>query len=151
MKSFVHITVPSAGQRAANDRGGSEGWLLIVDDDRMTGRALARWVTHVTGCAVRVARTVHQAECWLRVTHAPLAMISDFELGGETGLDAIRRVRELGVLCPAAIVTGAPEKASAAVEQARLSETLPIFSKAAGHERLAHWLSQLRFGWAASA
>jgi DNA-binding NtrC family response regulator len=117
----------------------------------MTGRALSRWVSHVTGHQVRVARTLHQAECWLQVMELPLAVITDFELAGETGLEGLMRIRKLGFRCPAAIVTGAPARAAEALEAARMTGSFPIFSKGDAHEELADWFQGLRFGWAASA
>jgi DNA-binding NtrC family response regulator len=152
MKSYLHMSVPerapTSGEHGCAD-GGS--WLLIIDDDRMTGRALSRWVSHVTGYQVRVARTIHQAECWLRVMELPVAVITDFELAGESGLEGLKHFRELGFRCPVAIITGAPALALAALEAESLTETIPVFSKSEAHESLSDWLDRLRFSWAASA
>lgn len=154
MKSYLHMPVPSFDGGPAGRGGGHSGeptWVLIIDDDRMAGRALARWVSHVTGLSVRVARTVHQAECWLQVMSRPLAVVTDFDLAGETGLDALRCLRDRGVRCPAIVVTGSPEAARAAITEAELGVHVPVLSKREAHQPLAAWLRELHFSWAASA
>jgi ActR/RegA family two-component response regulator len=150
MKSSTHMSIPESVQ-AQGSQQGSCPWVLVIDDDRMTGRALARWISHVTGCETRVARTIHQAECWLTAMPRPIALVTDFELAGETGLQAIDAVKSLGLQCPMAVVTAAPDSAAAALSRAESAALLPVFTKSEIHGEFTLWLEALRFAWAATA
>lgn len=112
----------------------------MIDDDLVNTRALSRWIKAEFAMATRSARTIHQAECWLRSMPAPRAIISDFDLvAGETGATALCHFRDLGVAAPAIVVTGAPGRARAALCGAELGR-VPVLSKTAFHDELRRWL-----------
>lgn len=126
-------------------------WVLILDDDRLASRAVARWVKQVIGVEVRVAQTIRQAECWVKCLPEPLAILTDFELGeGEDGAQALEHLRRIGCLSPAAVVTGAPDLALHALADSSLREAIPVISKSELHLRLRDWLEQLQLCWALS-
>lgn len=126
-----------------------ETWLLLVDDDPVAARSIARWVSQAARVPVFVAHDGAQAEQWFRVHGAPIAVVCDFELArGETGVGTIQRLRDAGCVAPAAILTGAPDAAVRTLAASRLDEVVPVFSKMENGARLRDWLDPLRLCWA---
>lgn len=116
-------------------------WVLLIDDDIVNTRALSRWMKLEFAMATRSARTIHQADCWLRSMPTPRAIITDFDLvNDETGASALCHFRDLGVYAPAVVVTGAPVRARAALCGVDLGD-VPVFSKTEFHDDLRRWLS----------
>jgi CheY-like chemotaxis protein len=115
-------------------------WVLLIDDDLVNTRALSRWVKTEFAMATRSARTIHQADCWLRSMPAPRAIITDFDLvAEETGAIALSHFRDNGIDAPAVVVTGAPMRAQAALCRADLGQ-VPVLSKTGFHEELRLWM-----------
>jgi len=70
----------------------------------------------------------------------PLAVISDFDLqAGENGASALKRFRGAGLTTLALILTGAPTRARAALNQVGLDD-VPVLSKSAYQSELQVWL-----------
>ncbi len=115
-------------------------WVLLLEDDPTTSRGLSRWLKRFVQVETRSARTVYQAECWLRSMPPPLAVISDFDLqAGENGASALKRFRGAGLTTLALILTGAPTRARAALNQVGLDD-VPVLSKSAYQSELQVWL-----------
>ncbi len=125
-----------------DSRAGEDlAWVLLIDDDPVNTRALSRWLKTEFGVATRSARTLHQADCWLRSMPAPHAIITDFDLvAEETGASALSHFRSRGVVAPAVVVTGAPLRARAALCGMDLAQ-VRVLSKTAFHDELRRWLS----------
>ena len=116
-------------------------WYLVVDDDRMMGRATLRWIQRISGQCVRFARTVHQAQCWFNSMPRPTGIVTDFELQGEVdGVEALLSFREQGVQAPAIVLTGAPTLAQARLGSTTLVGTVPVLDKGTFHTELEAWL-----------
>jgi ActR/RegA family two-component response regulator len=114
--------------------------VLLIDDDLVNTRALSRWMKSQFGLATRSARTIHQADCWLRSMPAPRAIVTDFDLvADETGAAALCHFRDNGVAAPAVVVTGAPTRAQAALCRSDLGQ-VPVLSKIEFHDELRAWL-----------
>jgi CheY-like chemotaxis protein len=127
-------------------------WLLLVDDDAITGRAIARWVSRACGLPVRLALDEQSAAELLSTHGEPTAVLSDFELRpGEDGVRLLGRLRSLGCRAPAAILTGAPERALHALAHSGLDEVVPVFAKLDSSNALSSWLEQLSLCWAHTA
>lgn len=125
-------------------------WVLILDDDVAGGRALGRWIQKTTGLQVRIARTTHQAHCWLATLPEPAAVLSDFELQhGENGVLALQTMRAQGCRAPAALVTGAPDLAIYSLASSTLDEVVPVFCRSKLHQLVSDWLEQLCLCWSA--
>lgn len=129
-----------------------EPWLLLVDDDPVAARSIARAVSRAMGLTVVIAHDGSQALAWLESRGEPVAVVCDFELArGETGVSTIERLRDAGSLAPAAILTGAPAAALSALSASRLEEVVPVFSKLENGARLQDWLDPLSLCWAETA
>lgn len=131
------------GSRSLDSRAEQRGldWVLLIDDDPMGVRALSRWIKGEFATETRSASTIQQAEGWLRTMPKPVAIITDFDLAaGETGVGALKHFRAAGVTAPAAVLTGAPTRARAALGTLRLGK-VPVLSKAGFHEQLRRWLA----------
>jgi CheY-like chemotaxis protein len=129
-----------------------ESWILLVDDDPVAARSIARWVSRAAGLTVLVAHDGEQAEQWLARRGQPAALVCDFELAqGETGVSLIQRLRTFGCSAPAAILTGAPDSAVRALSASDLDEVVPVFSKLESGSRLQDWLDPLSLCWADTA
>jgi DNA-binding NtrC family response regulator len=115
-------------------------WVLLIDDDPLNTRALSRWLKSEFAIETRAARTIHQADCWLRSMPRPAVIITDFDLAaGETGAVALEYFRLRGVDCPAVVLTGAPSRARAALWRSELRK-VPVLSKTSFQEQLRTWL-----------
>lgn len=120
-------------------------WLLVVDDDQLAGRTVARRAARITACHTRLARTLHQAECWLSTLPSPAAVVSDFDLqGDENGVLLVQRLMERGIRCPVALFTGSPQAALLALEEAALTRCCVVLGKAGDEASLHRWLGSLR-------
>lgn len=131
------------GSRSLDSRVDQKGlaWVLLIDDDPMGVRSLSRWIKGEFATETRSARTIQQADGWLRTMPKPVAIITDFDLAaGETGARALEHFRAAGVMAPAAVLTGAPTRARAALGTLRLGK-VPVLSKAGFHEQLRRWLA----------
>jgi DNA-binding NtrC family response regulator len=126
-------------------------WVLLIDDDPVAARSLARWMRRTSGIAVHAVHSIAEAEVVLEASTEPTAIVTDFEMRGEDGVDALLRARELGCNAPAAILTGAPEAALQALTRSSLDEVIPVFSKRDSGAYLSDWLDRLRLCWAQSA
>jgi signal transduction histidine kinase len=85
---------------------------VLLIDDEVSPRDALRGYLEALGCRVSVAGTVTEAAA-LAMLDEPDIVLADFRLRqGESGLDAIRRLRESRPDLPAIIVTGdtAPER-----------------------------------------
>lgn len=92
--------------------------ILLVDDDNLVQEAMHALLAH-WGCAVTLAASGDEALAALEQrAQAPDAILCDYRLSaGETGIDAIRRLRHVwGLQIPASLVSGdtAPERVSEA-------------------------------------
>ncbi len=115
-------------------------WVLLIDDDPINTRALSRWLKSELAIETRSARTIHQADCWLRSMPRPAVIITDFDLaGGETGAVALEHFRLRGLNCPAIVLTGAPSRAREALWCSELRR-VPVLSKTSFQEQLRTWL-----------
>ena len=114
-------------------------WILLLDDDPINTRALSRWIKSELGAETRSATTIRQALCWLRSMPAPLAIITDFDLScGETGVGALGAFGAIGIVAPAAVLTGAPSRALTALDRSEVRA--PVFCKANFQDPLRGWL-----------
>jgi signal transduction histidine kinase/CheY-like chemotaxis protein len=85
--------------------------LLVIDDEAASREAMQGYLEGL-GCSVMIAATANEAAA-LAQMHEPDLVVADFRLGGgESGLQAIARLRRAHPGLPAIIVTGdtAPEK-----------------------------------------
>ena len=131
-----------AAQRA------SQPWVLVVDDDPVTARALSRVLSTRTGARVAIVRAVDAA---LRLvagaTEPPVLAVLDFELRhGETGLNVLLSLRASGSDVPCVFHTGVPVRAAAALEASRLGRAYPIFAKGLALGELVAWVQGIVAG-----
>ena len=87
--------------------------LLVVDDDALVQEAMNTLLTH-WGCEVLLAANGNEAIVALtQCERVPDAILCDYRLADETGIETIRRLRKAcGVQVPATLVSGdtAPER-----------------------------------------
>lgn len=120
-------------------------WVLVVDDDVVSGRSTARWLAAKTGARVLVARSLRDACQMVRsASFWPSAIVLDYDLGGPSGVRVLSALRRLGCPAPGAFLTGAPEKVELALRCGRHDERIEIFSRAERTERLANWVLELK-------
>ncbi len=82
----------------------SQETVLVVDDDPLVRRALGRELGQVY--RVTQAGSVSEALAHLREDTSICAVVSDFDMGAETGLDLLDEVRRVAPLCARIIVSG---------------------------------------------
>ena len=118
-------------------------WVLVVDDDPLAARSTARVISATGRTRVTVLPDGDAAVKLLaRTEHAPAAIVLDFELArGETGHDVLARLRAVGCRSPVAFLTGAPERASAALSSGKRSAVCPVLKKGPSAAALLGWLS----------
>ena len=94
----------------------AETAILVVDDEESLRSTFQFFLQNEGYSPVITASTYEEALAELNDRHFDL-IISDIVLGGSTGIDLLRRVRELGRTCPVVMITGYPtvETASEAV------------------------------------
>lgn len=123
--------------------------MLVVDDDPLVSRAVARTVSRCTGVAVRCARTLEEAEAALLRGPPPAAVLMDYDLGPSSpdGVDVLSALREGGLCAPAAFFSSTPASVvRERIRGARL-EPLPCFMKSGSTTLLHRWLrSRLGLG-----
>ena len=147
-----YAVTPSEERSRSSQLGSSACWVLLIDDDPITARSIARWVSRTAQMTVLVAHNPEEAEDHLKREGEPTAVISDFELlHGENGVRLLHRLRTLGCRAPAAILTAAPDRALRALNASTLDEIVPVISKADNGLQLEEWLDNLRLCWAQSA
>ena len=125
-------------------RQGAVPWVLIVDDEPLAARATARLITGATGFGAVLVTDVERAlRLVTRALDAPLAVILDYELrDGENGLTVLLSLRARGYEVPCAFLTGAPDKAHAALAKSRFVDGCPVFDKGhAGAQGIVRWLA----------
>lgn len=120
-------------------------WVLVVDDDALAGRSMARLLGVATGVRVAVVTDVDQAlRLVTRADVPPVAAVLDYDLsGGEKGLTVLLSLRAAGIEVPCAFHTGAGQAARSALRKSRLDDGYPVFDK--GRTRLAEvveWLQE---------
>lgn len=148
-ESGGHEASPNEHTDCGEEAG--QSWVLLLEDDAITGRAIARLMSRASGLFVRLAENGKAAEHLIATFGEPTAIVTDYELGhGDTGVAVLRRLRAARCRAPAAIFSGAPEAALRALGSAELCEVVPVFSKH-DHGGLRDWLEQLRLCWAVSA
>jgi two-component system, sensor histidine kinase len=103
--SVFSVTVPRVMDPAARSNNGPVR-IIVIEDDPVQLMAV-RMILEGWGCDVVAVPTISQARTAL-ASLKPELMISDLRLrNGETGLDAVRTVREaVGYPLPAIVVTG---------------------------------------------
>lgn len=114
--------------------------IAVVDDDAGFARALSRLLrasgfdveTYASGEAFLVPRTLWQPDC----------LVLDIHLQGMSGLNLLRRIRELGSLTPVIFVTGsdAPEVR----EEAERAGCIAYLRKPVGGHALLEALAKAR-------
>ena len=82
----------------------SQETVLVVDDDPLVRRAIMRELAQVY--RVTSAGNVPEALDLLREHPSLCAVVSDFEMGTESGFDLLREVRRSAPLCARIIVSG---------------------------------------------
>ena len=90
--------------------------ILVIDDEEGLRNTFQFFLQNEGYSPVVTASTYEEALNEINDRHFDL-IISDIVLGGSTGIDLLRRVRELGRTCPVVMITGYPtvETASEAV------------------------------------
>src|SRR5437016_6320323 len=89
--------------------------ILIIDDEECLRFTFARFLRGA-GYEVACADNYHQGMESVTTQHFDL-VIADIVLGGHTGIDILRQMRDLQLACPLILITGYPtiETATAAV------------------------------------
>jgi CheY-like chemotaxis protein len=114
-------------------------WVLIVDDDTVGGRALARYVYTNVRCPVRLVTGLAQLQFVLEHCSPASAVLLDFELGpGASGIDAMHQIRATGWSSACAFVTGASSQLQQ--ELASEGEQPPIFARGGQVSHIIGWL-----------
>lgn len=117
--------------------GGS--WVLIVDDDAVGGRALARYVYTNVRCPVRLVTGLPQLAFLLERSSPATAVLLDYELGdGVSGIDALHCIRAGGWSSACAFVTGASDRLQVALECEH--ERPPIFARGGQVSHILGWV-----------
>lgn len=125
--------------------------LLWLAFDRATAVTDARWVRQATELDVLIVRSIDDVLKACEGT-LPLGCVVEFELGGgENGVEAIERLRELGVEIPAVLITALPELALTSLQHSSLSEVIPVFLRTERYARLREWFGELRMCLAVTA
>ncbi len=90
--------------------------ILIIDDEESLRLTFQLFLQRQGYSPVHTAASFEEALTVIADNHFDL-IISDIVLEGNSGIDLLRRIREMGVLCPVVMVTGYPnvETASEAV------------------------------------
>ena len=85
----------------------AETAILVIDDEESLRSTFQFFLQNEGYSPVITASTYEEALAELNDRHFDL-IISDIVLGGSTGIDLLRRVRELGRTCPVVMITGYP-------------------------------------------
>ena len=120
-------------------------FVLIVDDDEAIRHSMTALLSEL-GCQVVTAASGHAVpEVLARHLRPPDAAIVDYRLVGETGIQAIARLRSaLDPNLPVALVSGDV----AQLQQWRIDRPdIVVMSKPLILARLLEWLAQVKRGW----
>jgi len=106
-------------------------WVLVVEDEALAGRSLARRIERRASVAVRLAATVEAAGEQLTAGDRPVAMVLDGRLSrGQHGADALRFARRAGCTSPCAFWTSCGEAEIVhELERRGCEERPPVFDK----------------------
>jgi CheY-like chemotaxis protein len=114
-------------------------WVLIVDDDTVGGRALARYVYTNVRCPVRLVTGLAQLQFLLEHCSPAAAVLLDYELGaGASGIDAMHQLRASGWSSACAFVTGASYQLKQELASER--EQPPVFARGGQVSHIIGWL-----------
>ncbi|HVS12011.1 MAG TPA: response regulator [Planctomycetota bacterium] len=80
------------------------GELLVVENDERIANLMA-WFLERRGHRVQKARSFHEARRCIEARR-PELVLSDLDLGGESGRDELPRLAEAGLLPPTLVVSG---------------------------------------------
>jgi len=94
-----------------------QGTAILVIDDEESLRNTFQFFLQNQGYAPVVTASTYEEALQEISSHRFDLIISDIILGGNTGIDLLKRIRELGLCCPVVMITGYPtvETASEAV------------------------------------
>lgn len=114
-------------------------WVLIVDDDTVGGRALARYVYTSVRCPVRLVTGLAQLQFVLEHCSPATAVLLDYELGaGASGIDAMHALRASGWSSACAFVTGAAHQLGN--ELVHEAEQPPVFARGGQVSHIIGWV-----------
>lgn len=113
--------------------------MLIVDDDTVGGRALARYVYTNVRCPVRLVTGLAQLQFVLEHCSPAAAVLLDYELGaGVSGIDAMHSIRASGWSSACAFVTGAAHQLENALVHEQ--ERPPVFARGGQVSHIIGWV-----------
>jgi FixJ family two-component response regulator len=115
--------------------------LCVVEDDDAV-RASAKFLLEAVGYTVRDHAS---AETLLADAAAMTAdvFVTDYQLGGMTGLDLVEQLRERGVRAPAILMTA---NANHLEERCKRAGVLTVLQKPVPAEELLAWIERARSG-----
>ena len=120
--------------------------ILVIDDEESLRNTFQFFLQNQGYGPVHTASSFEEALQALAAQRYDL-IISDIVLGGNTGIDILKRVREMGLLCPMVMITGYPTVETAA-EAVRLGAFVyipkPVDKEAGG--ALEGWRRRSRRG-----
>ncbi|WP_028318206.1 sigma-54 dependent transcriptional regulator [Desulfobulbus elongatus] len=87
--------------------------ILVIDDEESLRNTFQFFLQNQGYAPVRTAATFAEALREISAHRFDL-IVSDIVLGGHTGIDVLKRVRELGMVCPVVMITGYPTVETAA-------------------------------------
>ncbi len=87
--------------------------ILVIDDEESLRNTFQFFLQNQGYTPVVTAATYEEALQEISARHFDL-IISDIVLGGNTGIDLLKRVREIGLSCPVVMITGYPTVETAA-------------------------------------
>ena len=96
-----------------NEYKENETVILVVDDEESLRHTFQIFLKRQGYSTVIVAATVEEAINAMTIHHFDL-VISDIILEGASGMDLLKRIREMGLDCPVIMVTGYPNVDTAA-------------------------------------
>ncbi len=86
--------------------------ILVIDDEESLRFTFA---TFLTAAGYVVTTAVNYQEAMSLLAHSGFDLVfASIQLDGGTGVDLLREVKRLGLLCPVILITGAPDVESAA-------------------------------------
>jgi DNA-binding NtrC family response regulator len=117
---------------------------LIVEDDELSARALAKWVQEKEACETVIVGTLAEA-CRQVAAEPPEIALVDIDLPDGNGLDLHATLAELAPSCPMVVITG-NASFDTAVEALRLGAA-DYLTKPIDLARLKAIFAQLRRQW----
>jgi CheY-like chemotaxis protein len=127
--------------RDGTRRGGRDGGVLIVEDERVARRALSSLLA-ASGYVTEAAGSAEEALALLNLKgEPPKVILVDLNLPGMNGLDFIRRVGQQNPAVMTVLMTGAGEETLlAALEEYR--QPVPYLRKPLDFNRLLSLISE---------